>query len=66
MVMLILLMGFVVFVLGFNNKVQIDFGRTSSRSSNSTQTVNLPLSFITIHILLWKQTEEIIINKNLV
>ena len=43
--MLILLMGFVVFVLGFNNKVQIDFGRTSNRSSNSTQTVNLPLSF---------------------
>ena len=45
MVMPILLMGFVVFVLGFNNRIQIDFGRTSNRSSNSTQTVNLPLSF---------------------
>lgn len=34
-----------LFVLVFNNRIQINFGRTSNRSSNSTQTVNLPLSF---------------------
>lgn len=45
MVMLILLMGFVVYVLGFNNKMQICFGYTSVRSSNQTITVTLPLSF---------------------